>query len=103
MQVGVVFDQNVGDDNISALPSECERILATQAARGARDDRNPSREIEHVLSPQFDGGSLAGKSARDDKPLNLRAPLPDLVDLRVSAPLLDRAFLDLAISARDLH
>src|SRR5438552_11738140 len=39
--------------------------------------------------PQLDGAALAGDGARDDKPLDFRCALPDLIDLRVPKPLLD--------------
>src|SRR5712691_447316 len=102
LQVRVVFDQHIGDDDVRALTRERERVLAAQPARGARDHSNPSREIEHVLSPQFDGGSPAGKSARDDQPLDFRGPLPDLIDLRVAEPLLDGVLLDVPVAPEDL-
>src|SRR5207237_6066114 len=38
----------------------------------------------------------------DDKPLDLRGPLEDGVDLRVPVPLLDRELTDVAVAAADL-
>src|SRR5260370_16262514 len=54
--------------------------------------RRPPRSTLFPYTPLF----------RSDKPLNLRGPFPDLIDLRVSEPLLDRVFLDEPITAKDL-
>src|SRR4029077_21205102 len=43
--------------------------------------------------------SLPRDGARDDKPLDLGRALPDLIDLRVPEPFLDRVLLDVAIAA----
>src|SRR5437764_3152694 len=51
---------------------------------------------------QPDRATRAGDRARDDQPLDLRRALPDLVDLRVAEPLLDRVLLDVAVAAKDL-
>src|SRR6185312_15764586 len=70
--------------------------------RGARDDRDLSLEIEHSLTPQFDGAALARQRARDDQPLDLGRALPDLVDLRVPEPFLDGVLLYVSVPAEDL-
>src|SRR5258708_33893135 len=44
----------------------------------------------NLLPPQFDGPALARQRAGDDEPLNFRGTFPDLIDLPVAAPLLDR-------------
>src|SRR5260370_7600636 len=54
--------------------------------------RRPPRSTLFPYTPLF----------RSDKPLNLRGPFPDLIDLRVSEPLFDRVFLDVPITAKDL-
>src|SRR5579859_1376749 len=53
-----------------------------------------------LLEP--DGGPRTGDRTRDDKPLDLGRALPDLVDLRVPEPFLDRVLLDVAVAAEDL-
>src|SRR5579859_7823528 len=52
--------------------------------------------------PQLDGPALTGQSAGDDQPLNFRGAFPDLIDLRVAEPLLDRVFLDVTVAAQHL-
>src|SRR5258708_20719379 len=56
----------------------------------------------NLLPPQFDGPALARQRAGDDEPLDFRRAFPDLIDLRVAEPLLDRILLDIAVAAEHL-
>src|SRR5881628_3325419 len=110
LQVGVVLDEDVRDDDVGAHARERQRVLAAEAARRTGDDRDLACQVKHSSASQFDGRALAGDGARDDKPLDLRRALPDLVDLGVPKPLLDWVLLDVPVAAenldgvgRDLH
>src|SRR5579859_7189869 len=64
----------------------------------------PSRSNIAVV-PQladFDRRARACDGARDDKPLDLRGALPDLIDLRVAEPLLDGVLLAVPVAAQHL-
>src|SRR5256885_16746811 len=99
--MGIVLDQYVGDDAVRAHAREGQRVLAAEAARRAGDDGDATRKIKHVSSAsQFDGAALARQRARDDQALDLGRPFPDLVDLRVPKPLLDRVLLDVAVATQ---
>src|SRR5438093_1528878 len=110
LQVGVVLDEDVRDGDVGAHARERQRVLAAEAARRTGDDRDLACQVKHSSASQFDGRALAGDGARDDKPLDLRRALPDLVDLGVPKPLLDWVLLDVPVAAenldgvgRDLH
>ena len=51
LKVGVIFDQDVGDDHVRAHPRERQRVLAPEPARCTRDNRNSSCQVEHRLPP----------------------------------------------------
>ena len=40
------FDEQVGDDDVGARPSERQRVGATRAPRSPRDESNSSREVD---------------------------------------------------------
>src|SRR5205823_7464967 len=52
--------------------------------------------------PDPDRRTRAGDGARDDQSLDLGGAFPDLVDLRVAEPFLDRVLLDVSVSAEHL-
>src|ERR1700694_1413105 len=92
-------------------------VITTSAPASARVNAScrPSPREAPVMTPPFpfrpnignspphlDRCALAHDGARDDEPLDLRRAFPDLVDLRVPEPLLDRVLLDVAVAAEHL-
>src|SRR6202162_3372214 len=73
-------------------PREAPVITATLPVRS-----------NNLLPPEVDGAARPRDRARDDQSLYFRGAFPDLVDLRVAKPLLDRVLLDVPVSAEDLY
>ena len=48
LQAGIRLEQDVGDDDVRAGPSQGEAVRPPQTPRPARDDGDLARQIEHA-------------------------------------------------------